>query len=94
MAMSYQSTGPVCPLLAGEAGVAKLARENHFQLHFLTLADMIPNLSAGKLGIYRCPCQLKTFSLFVMHETVLAKGGDPKTEQVTCLKTEFLPFNS
>lgn len=29
-----------------------------------------------------------------MRETVLAKGGDPKMEQVTCLKTEFLPFNS
>lgn len=29
-----------------------------------------------------------------MHETVLAKGGDPKMEQVTCLKTEFLPFSS
>lgn len=62
MVMSYKSTGPVYPLLAGEPGVAKLARKKHFQLHFLTLADMVPNLSSGKLGIYCCPFQLKSFN--------------------------------
>lgn len=59
MVMRYKRTGPVYPLLAGEPGVAKLARENHFQLNF---ADMVPNLPSGKLGIYCCPFQLKTFS--------------------------------
>lgn len=33
-------------------------------------------------------------SLLCVGETVLAKGGDPKMEQVTCLKTEFPSFNS
>lgn len=33
-------------------------------------------------------------SLLCVGETVLAKGDDPKMEQVTCLKTEFPPFNS
>lgn len=59
MARRYKRTGPVYPLLAGEAGAAKLARENHFALNF---ADMVPNLPSGKLGIYCCPSQLKTFS--------------------------------
>jgi len=60
--MRYKSTGPVYPLLAGEPGVAQFTRENQFQSNFLTFADMVPNLSPGKLGIYCCPFQLKNFS--------------------------------
>lgn len=33
-----------------------------------------------------------SISLSCVNETVLAKGGDPKMEQVACLKTEFLPL--
>lgn len=62
MVMRYKSTGPVYPLLAAEPGVAKFARENQFQLNFLTFGDMVPNLSSGKLGIYCCPFQHKNFS--------------------------------
>lgn len=86
----YKSTGPVYPLLAGELGVAKFARQNQFQLTLLTFADMVPNLSSGRLGIH---FNLETsVSLLCMRERVLAKEDDPKVEQLTSLQTEFYLF--
>lgn len=50
MMRKYKSTGPVYPLLGGEPGVAKFARQNQFQPKFLTFADTVPNLSSRKSG--------------------------------------------
>jgi len=61
----YKSTGPVYPLLAGEPGVAKFARQNQFQSKFLTFADMVPDLSSRKSGDLLLSIQLKYFSYFV-----------------------------